>query len=108
LSRPRDFFAAFLTLFMVLESEISSKTSSAPTREYQTSSSPISEYWVIRCLYDLTASRAALRHSSSPKLLSRPATTRLAARRFTSHSQGPGSVSSKSLTSKSRVRSGEA
>src|SRR6266566_8495328 len=38
----------------------------------------------------------------------RPATTILAARRFTSHSQGPGSVSSKSLTSKTRLRSGVA
>jgi hypothetical protein len=33
---------------------------------------------------------------------------KLAARRFTSHSKGPGSVSSKSLTSKTVCRSGEA
>jgi hypothetical protein len=38
---------------------------------------------------------------------SRPATSRLAANRFTSHSHGPGAVSSKSLTSKNRWRSGE-
>ena len=37
----------------------------------------------------------------------RPATTMLAARRLTSHSQGPGCVSSKSLQSKTSWRSGE-
>ena len=37
----------------------------------------------------------------------RPATTTLAARRLTSHSQGPGSVSSKSLQSKTSWRSGD-
>ena len=53
--------------------------------------------------------------SSSPrgsgaalKPLARPAMTTLAASRLTSHSQGPGSVSSKSLASKTRARSGEA
>ena len=39
---------------------------------------------------------------------SRPATTRLAARRLRSNSNGPGMVSSKSLMSKSKARSGEA
>ena len=42
------------------------------------------------------------------KPLAGPAMMTLAARRFTSHSQGPGRVSSKSLASKTRVRSGEA
>ena len=37
-----------------------------------------------------------------------PATTRLAASRWTSHSNGPGSVSSKSRRSKARLRSGVA
>ena len=37
-----------------------------------------------------------------------PATTKLAASRFVSHSNGPGSVSSKSLRSNTRLRSGEA
>ena len=46
--------------------------------------------------------------SWSVKPLSRPATTRLAARRLTSHSKGPGSVSSKSLTSNTSRRPGEA
>ena len=40
--------------------------------------------------------------------LSRPATARLAASRLTSHSNGPGWVSSKSLMSKTSRRSGEA
>ncbi|MNF99138.1 hypothetical protein D3C84_820250 [compost metagenome] len=44
----------------------------------------------------------------SPIRLSRAATTKLIARRFTSHSQGAGSVSSKSLMSKIRLRSGVA
>ena len=39
---------------------------------------------------------------------SRPATARLAASRFTSHSNGPGSVSSKSLMLKTSLRSGAA
>ena len=37
-----------------------------------------------------------------------PSTSWVTARRFTSHSQGPGKVSSKSLTEKTRSRSGEA
>ena len=48
------------------------------------------------------------RSSSGPKPFSRAATARLAARRLTSHSHGPGMVSSKSLTSKIRWRSGVA
>ena len=40
--------------------------------------------------------------------LLRAAIVKLAAMRFTSYSNGPGSVSSKSLRSKSSVRSGEA
>lgn len=42
------------------------------------------------------------------KPLARPAMTRLAASRLTSHSHGPGSVSSKSLMSNISRRSGEA
>jgi hypothetical protein len=41
------------------------------------------------------------------KPFSRPATSRLAASRLTSYSHGPGSVSSKSLMSKTSRRSGE-
>ncbi len=44
-----------------------------------------------------------MRRSLVGNPLSRPATARLAASRLTSHSNGPGSVSSKSLTSKTRL-----
>ena len=46
--------------------------------------------------------------SRRSKSRSRPATARLAASRFTSHSNGPGSVSSKSLRLKTSLRSGAA
>ena len=49
----------------------------------------------------------ALRRALAENPLSRPATAKLAASRLTSHSNGPGKVSSKSLTSKTRFRSGE-
>ena len=49
-----------------------------------------------------TASR-----SFREKPLSRPTIAKLADRRFRSHSHGPGVVSSKSLMSKTRIRSGE-
>jgi hypothetical protein len=47
------------------------------------------------------------RRSLPENPLSRPATSRLAASRLTSHSHGPGRVSSKSFTSKTRRRSAE-
>ena len=49
-----------------------------------------------------------LRRSLAVNPFARPATARLAASRLTSHSNGPGSVSSKSLTSKTSRRAGEA
>ena len=52
--------------------------------------------------------RTAVRVSVGVKSRSRPAIAKLAARRLTSHSQGPGRVSSKSLTSTTRRRSGAA
>ena len=52
--------------------------------------------------------RTAARVCSGVKSRSRPAISKLAARRLTSHSQGPGRVSSKSLTSNTRRRSGAA
>ena len=50
----------------------------------------------------------AARFWAALKPLARPAMTMLAASRLTSHSQGPGSVSSKSLASNTRRRSGDA
>ena len=50
--------------------------------------------------------RTAARVSFGVKSRSRPAIAKLAARRFRSHSQGPGRVSSKSLTSKHQTAVG--
>ena len=52
--------------------------------------------------------QAVARASALVKPLLRPATVKLAASRFTSYSNGPGRVSSKSLRSNSSRRSGEA
>jgi hypothetical protein len=56
----------------------------------------------------LAASSAAARASPLLKPLLRPAIVKLVAIRFTSYSNGPGRVSSKSFTSNSSRRSGEA
>ena len=53
----------------------------------------------ITARYSRTVVRTTSRRSDVEKPSSRPATSKLAARRTTSHSQGPGSVSSKSLMS---------
>ena len=58
--------------------------------------------------YAATAASTIPRRSFAAKLRDRPAISRLVASRLTSHSHGPGSVSSKSLMSKTRLRSGEA
>ena len=58
--------------------------------------------------YRPTAASTICRRSLRPNPLSLAATSRLAPSRLTSHSHGPGRVSSKSLTSKSSLRSGEA
>jgi len=52
-------------------------------------------------------SSAIVRRSFSENPRSRPAIAKLATNRFTSHSHGPGAVSSKSFMSKTSVRSGE-
>ncbi len=75
--------------------------------EYHTSRVPCSAALLMPSRYSLAAARTTLRRSARENPLSRPAISKLAARRFTSHSQGPGSVSSKSLMSKIRRRSGE-
>ena len=56
--------------------------------------------------YCPTVSSTARLRSAVENPRSRPAMTMLAASRLTSHSHGPGSVSSKSLTSKTSRRSG--
>ena len=49
----------------------------------------------------------AARFCAAAEAVARPAMTMLAASRLTSHSQGAGSVSSKSLASNTSVRSGD-
>ena len=56
--------------------------------------------------YEATAAIVTTRAVASSIPFSRLATKALAARRFTSHSKGPGHVSSKSLRSNTSVRSG--
>ena len=58
--------------------------------------------------YRPTVSSTTRSWSLTAKPLSRAAISMLAANRLTSHSHGPGSVSSKSLTSNTSRRSGEA
>ena len=58
--------------------------------------------------YSATHAMTIARRSARSNPRSRPRTSKLAASRFTSHSHGPGRVSSKSLMSKSSCRSGEA
>src|SRR5436190_2554547 len=77
-------------------------------RSYHRSSWLLPASVVILSLYSATPARAANAQSRSAKPLSRPATKTLAARRLTSQSNGAGSVSSKSFTSKTRWRSGVA
>ena len=78
-----------------------------PMWAYQSSRLPITAYWPWRpdtapCrLHD---ARRPLRREP----VVRPAISRLAANRFTSHSHGPGRVSSKSLRSNTSWRSGDA
>ena len=75
---------------------------------YQTSRKGCSANPRIAVRYPKAAAKAIWRQALAGNPLSRPATVMLAASRLTSHSNGPGRVSSKSLTSKTRLRSGEA
>lgn len=63
---------------------------------------------VIASRYERTVPLTTRARSASSKPLARAAITKLADRRLTSHSQGPGRVSSKSLMSNISSRSGEA
>ena len=77
-------------------------------RAYQTSRSPMAANSEMALRYCATVLMTMERRSLALKPCCRPATARLAARRLRSHSHGPGRVSSKSLTSKTSSRSGEA
>ncbi len=77
-------------------------------REYHTANVPISANSAIASRYDVTDASAAFWLWASVNPLLRPTMKKLAARRATSYSNGPGSVSSKSLRSNSKLRSGDA
>jgi hypothetical protein len=83
-------------------------TSSSARRAYQTSIVPIVAKPAIASRYAATDAWVAARVSALAKPLLRPAIVKLAAIRFTSYSNGPARVSSKSFRSNSRSRSGEA
>jgi hypothetical protein len=76
-------------------------------REYQTSRLRIDANARIAVRYSPTEAVITCPRSALVKPLFHPATARLAARRFTSHSHGPGKVSSKSLMSNRSSRSGD-
>ena len=74
---------------------------------YQTSRLVIPAKLRMACRYWAAAAMTISRRCLAGNWFSRPATSRLAASRLTSHSQGPGRVSSKSLTSNIRRRSAD-
>ena len=81
-------------------------TSEASTWEYQTSKFDSVAIWRIASRYACPRPTIAWARTALGWPLVRPAITTLAASRFTSHSHGPGCVSSKSLQSKMSLRSG--
>ena len=81
---------------------------SASSLAYQTSSTFIAENCAIASRYARTQALVIVVQSLSEKSLSRAPTKKLVARRLISHSKGAGRVSSKSLISKTRFRSGVA
>ncbi len=91
----------------ILAVVVAARISSDVMCEYQTSRSRIVAYSAIRARYDSTAAMAACRPVPFGNPTARAPITKLAAIRFTSHSHGPGSVSSKSFRSNNIRRSGE-
>ena len=102
------FFSVRLTIFGLNWAPYSASAVSMSRCEYQTSRFFIPAKPAIAVRYSLTVSRTTRSCSAPRNPLSRAAISMLAASRLTSHSHGPGSVSSKSLTSKTSRRSGEA
>ena len=84
------------------------RMSSSVRWEYQMSMTPICANSAMASRYARTTASVAARASALLKPLLRAAIVKLAARRSTSYSNGPGSVSSKSLRSKRSSRSGDA
>ncbi len=103
LSRVRTFDSALSSSFARLGcvcALISGSTWSTSMWAYHTSRLVMSANERIAFRYSFTPVKTARRRCLWEKPSSRPAISTLVARRFTSHSQGPIEVSSKSLTSK--------
>ena len=94
--------------FSLTSARTNSITWLTSTESYHASSVRIPAVCRITMRYSATHATTIARRSAGSNPRSRPRTSKLAASRFTSHSHGPGSVSSKSLMSKSSCRSGEA
>ena len=111
LSRVRALAAlalAFACCFFVAVASSSLKIRSTGTWAYQTSRLRAAANSCIRARYSATPAMTTARRSAGLNPRSRPAISKLAASRLTSHSHGPGRVSSKSLMSNIICRSGEA
>ena len=102
------FARAFARCFLVAMASSCSNSASTSTWAYQTSRLRIPAACFIRARYSSAIASTTARRSAGVNPRSRPATSKLAASRFTSHSHGPGKVSSKSLMSNIICRSGEA
>ncbi len=102
------FFSKRLTCFPLPCSATTLAICSTSMWAYQTSRLLIVAKFLIASRYARAAVVLTDRRCLASKPRSRPATAKLATSRFTSHSNGPGSVSSKSLTPNTRRRSGAA
>ncbi len=105
--RVRAFSMIFSAPFLA-EADTEFKISCSLIVEYHNSRFPMAANFFIFSRYDLTDAITASLHKSSSAPRKRPDATILATRRFKSHSQGPGNVSSKSLMPNTRLRSAEA
>ena len=98
----------FLTCFFPAARPQRSRIVPISRRAYQVSITPFAPNSWIAVRYERVPATIAARRAASSKPRARPATAKLAASRFTSHSNGPGSVSSKSLRLNTIRRSGAA
>ena len=114
LSFVRAFASAFSARFSALSAsaaagrELAANVDSMSRCAYQTSRFFIAAKRAIAVRYSSTVSSTTRSCAFAEKPLSWAAMSMLTASRLTSHSHGPGSVSSKSLMSNTSLRSGEA
>ena len=111
LSLRRDFVRFVCNRFTALVGSRfrnSSKISASSSRRYQRSRFPMAAYSRIDVRYSRAVASTTRRRTLSSNSRARAAISKLATSRLTSHSHGPGSVSSKSLMSNTSERSGAA